>query len=104
MNTLSEEEALTAMCLWEEVLSRDSGAFAERCEKVGTAEFRNEILTLAEPVNTAYETVAGDFPDPFDWEFVPAMLHLIEENLDPNIPISLDNKTANQMAKSLVQQ
>jgi hypothetical protein len=98
----TECEALTAMCIWEELELRDTGPFALRREAVGAAEFRNEALLLAPAFEEAYETVKNDFNEPFDWAFVPDMLSAMEHTVGISNPLHLETKDAIVFAKALV--
>jgi len=102
MTTLTENEAYAAMCIWEEVLNIPKGALPDRQQKIGTPEFRSEMLSLAKPINNAYEAIADQYGDCFDWEFIPAMLAMIDKEANCNSPISLSNDIAVKMAKTLI--
>lgn len=80
MSEITEELALTAMCVWEELLSiltsnESSNAYVKRQEEVGACEMRSLALhVLAPAVEAAYNAVQQEYQEPFDWEFVPAFL------------------------------
>lgn len=78
----TEAECEAAMCIWEEVLARRAGDFPTDpiirfFEKHGAAETRQHCMELARPIDVAYNAIKDDYGDPFDWEFVPAMLTLL---------------------------
>lgn len=76
------ETALTAMCAWEEVLSRsatEGDIYRVLIDAYGTNHIRHYVLTVLAPaVEEAYATTGVQFDAPFDWEFVPLALKCIE--------------------------
>lgn len=85
MNKHTEETALTAMCLWEALVTNyltsqsSSNAYLIKLEEVGTCQLRSIVLnTLAPAVEVAYSAVSDSYDEPFDWEFVPVFLRFAE--------------------------
>jgi hypothetical protein len=84
MRTITTEQALTAMCVWEELLSiytheNESNAYTIQMSKIGACSMRQLALEVITPsIETAYLAVGKDFTESFDWEFVPEFLKLAE--------------------------
>ena len=102
--TLTEGEALAAMCIWEELLTSDKltsaghEAYHNYREDNGACETRDRVLTLARQCEAAWEIarVKQNYDAPFDWEFVPTYVELcIDENFTPKY------QTAEQAARAL---
>ncbi len=80
MSEITEELALTAMCVWEELISifatKDSNnAYVRHQQEVGACEMRSLALnTIAPAIESAYKAISEEYHEPFDWEFVPAFL------------------------------
>lgn len=80
MSVITEELSLTALCVWEEMLSiighsDTSCAYVRKLEEVGVSEMRRLALhCLAPAVEAAYQEVQDEFDEPFDWEFAPPFL------------------------------
>lgn len=76
------ETSLTAMCIWEEVLSRsatEGDIYRVLIDTYGTNHVRHYVLTVLAPtVEGAYAATGHQFDAPFDWEFVPLALKCIE--------------------------
>lgn len=79
---LDIETALTAMCVWEEVLSRsatEGDIYRVLIDTYGTNHVRYYVLTVLAPaVEGAYAATGDQFDAPFDWEFVPRALKCVE--------------------------
>ena len=81
MKNINEEHALTAMCIWESLISTyltknsASNTYQKKLHEVGLCEMRSIVLNVLAPsVELAYETLSGEFDYPFDIEFVPSFL------------------------------
>jgi len=80
MSGVTEELALTAMCVWDELISifatKDtSNAYVRHHEAVGSCEMRRLALHIISPaIAAAYNAISDKYHKPFDWEFVPAFL------------------------------
>ena len=75
----AEEDALAAMCLWEEALMNrpDYPKLDAIWINQGTCVARSEILEAAKRCNDDYDKLPEDHPlrdQPFDWTFCPHWL------------------------------
>lgn len=94
--SLTNDEALTALVLWEAVLqlSFERGAgtstpWRAYWETVGTWEMRQLMVDLTPLCEKAWRAMDGETHDTisFDWEFVPAWIeHSIDWTQDPPRP------------------
>ena len=68
----SEEETLTAMCIWEEALCNDN-LMAWLKGNEGACMARSNALHLVDMMEHMYKVAVEkhDYGDVFDWEFVP---------------------------------
>ncbi len=84
MSNITDETALTAMCVWEELLSifsqkDESNIYTKKKNKIGACSMRQIALDVIVPsVEKAYAAVSEEFSESFDWEFVPRFLQLAE--------------------------
>jgi hypothetical protein len=80
-NIFSEEQAETALCLWEAIMVHPDYSPSDQAEFFGcegAVAFRLFVLNeLAPLVDQAYEQVSDDYHEPFDWEFCPMVLGLV---------------------------
>jgi len=66
-----------AMCAWEHVLEcRNRGYWRDQIHAHGTASIRLEVAQLGAKIEAAWLACEG-WDAPFDWEFVPALLHRV---------------------------
>ena len=97
MNTINNELALTAMCVWEALISitdNEGNVYSVRQEEIGVCEMRSFALdVLAPAVEVAYKAISKEYHEPFDWEFVPEFL-LKAEFLFENGSWSISNDEA----------
>lgn len=70
------DEVEAACCIWEHALERqgEGGDMAAAFSLHGANEMRQFAMTLAIPCHLAWSALheAGQYDEPFDWEFVPA--------------------------------
>lgn len=69
----------TALCIWEDMLqSKNSYPPLERAfEANGASAMRQRAMDLAPWVDAVY-ALHPEFPDSFDWEFVPQVLEAVD--------------------------
>lgn len=109
ISSVEEETALTAMCIWEALLERLSGkdsdnVYSQKREEVGACEMRSIVLHILAPaVEAAYDFVKDEYQDPFDWEFVPAFLDLVEPVLSRGL-WAITSIEAEQIGKEILLQ
>lgn len=84
MGKITNENALTAMCVWEEMLTifsdkNESNAYTDQKAKIGACSMRELVLHIITPaVEKAYAAVSDKYSESFDWEFIPAFLQIAE--------------------------
>lgn len=70
-------------CMWEAVLdmlSSGGGIKGKRAqvekarERIGTSALRLTIIGFADELEADWQHVKDDYPEPFDWSFVPGWL------------------------------
>ena len=80
MTEITEELALTAMCVWEELMSISStkgsnNGYVRHQQEVGACGMRSIALnTIAPAIESAYKSISEEYHEPFDWEFIPSFL------------------------------
>jgi hypothetical protein len=84
MTKITEELALTSMCVWGELISitatKDTNnAYVRYQQEVGACEMRSLALnTIAPAIESAYKAISEEYHKPFDWEFIPSFLEHAE--------------------------
>ena len=104
---VSAETALTALCVWEEMLrinaTEEDDELNTLWENEGICEMRVHALTIAKWVDEVFELVPEDdrYDFAFDWEFVPECVGHVTWN-DTNIEL-LDAKEMAKLISSFLQ-
>lgn len=100
---VTEEQALDALCIWEEVLEAyrqgNKTLYEWICAPEGAWQGRTNALLLAPLLTAAWQQVEEVFDMDFDWEYVPAALPLFAEKpfAEANTP-----QHADYVAKRLI--
>jgi hypothetical protein len=95
-NHITNEQAIDALCIWEEVLHRcqqdDDTLYNWICAPEGAYQGRQNALELAPLLAAAWQQVQDRFDITFDWEFVPLALPLFAEKefRHANTPLHAD--------------
>lgn len=88
---VTETSALTSMCIWEAALEEevngDKSVYEWLTQEQGAWQGRQNALSMAPKFDALHAKVEAEFDQPFDWEFVPAVLRLLA---DKRVPIDFD--------------
>lgn len=89
MDTFTELNGFTALCIYENVLTEPNLEWMNENPTEGVCGVRQTILNLAQRIDHAYNIISDFYLDPFDMEFVPAVLAKLDEsNMDTQIGIN----------------
>ena len=100
---ITEEQALDAICIWEEIMGQlakgEDELYNWICAPEGAWQGRTNALLLAPLLTAAWQQVQEVFDMDFDWEYVPAALPLFAEKpfAEANTP-----QHADYVAKRLI--
>ncbi len=81
--TFTDDEVVTAMMIWEGMIDQRENIpdLQSRWEAVGTASMRDIVPPLVDAFDSLWGEMSDDGHDlmaPFDWEFVPWLLHQMD--------------------------
>jgi hypothetical protein len=95
-NHITNEQAIDALCIWEEVLEAyrqgNDTLYNWICAPEGAWQGRTNALLLAPLLTAAWQQVQERFDITYDWEFIPLALPLFAEKefRHANTPLHAD--------------
>lgn len=82
---VDREEAMeSAMCIWEwaleQIRSDGNSTIQKKLFRCGASQLRHYLLQLADDMDRAFKVAQKlGYDDPFDWEFVPAVMSYLTD-------------------------